>query len=99
MPHFHINLRPPARDVAATRRLMELFLESVHRSGHMRVCGQMVSFEERRTDALFERYGFQVLHRSEISKYRNVYPGRVYICTVVKDLSMGTGIARRRESA
>jgi hypothetical protein len=78
---------------------MELFLESVHSAGHMRVCGQMVSFEERRTDALFERYGFQVLHRSEISKYRNVYPGRVYICTVVKDLSTGPGIARRRESA
>jgi hypothetical protein len=56
----------------------------------------MVSFEERRTDALFERYGFQVLHRSEISKYRNVYPGRVYICTLVKDLSTGPGIARRR---
>jgi hypothetical protein len=99
MPHFHINLRPPARDVRATRRLMELFLESVYRSGHMRVCGQMVSFEERRTDALFERYGFQVLHRSEISKYRDVYPGRVYICTVVKDLSTGPGLARRRESA
>ena len=72
----HQPLRPPARDVAATRRLMELFLESVSRSGHMRVCGQMVSFVERRTDALFERYGFQVLHRSEISKYRNVYPGQ-----------------------
>jgi len=94
-PHFHINLRPPARDVAATRRLMELFLESVCRSGHVRVCGQMVSFEERRTDALFERYGFQVLHRSEISKYRNVYPGRVFICTVVKDLSTGPGLVRR----
>ena len=99
MPHFHINLRLPARDLAATRCLIELFLDSVSRSGHMRVCGQMLSFEERRTDALFARYGFQVLHRSEISKYRNVYPGRVYICTVVKDLSTGPGIARRRESA
>jgi hypothetical protein len=93
-PHFHINLRPPARDVAATPP--QLFLESAYRSGHMRVCGQMVSFEERRADALFERYGFQVLHRSEISKYRDVYPGRVFICTVVKDLSTGPGIARRR---
>lgn len=98
-PHFHINLQPPARDVAGTRRLMELFLENVRRSGHMRVCGQMVSYEERRTDALFERYGFQVLHRSEISKYRDVYPGRVYVCTVVKDLSAGPSIARRREGA
>jgi hypothetical protein len=59
----------------------------------------MVSYEERRTDALFERYGFQVLHRSEISKYRDVYPGRVFVCTVVKDLSAGASIARRREGA
>jgi hypothetical protein len=98
-PHFHINLKPAARDVRRTRRLMESFLEILYRSGHMRVCGQMVSYEERRTDALFERYGFQVLHRSEISKYRDVYPGRVFLCTVVKDLTAGPKIAARRRAA
>jgi len=92
-PHFHINLKPAARELRNTRRLMELFLETVYRSGHTRVCGQMVTYEQRRTDALFERYGFQVLHRSEISKYRDLYPGRVFICTLVKDLTMGPRLA------
>ena len=92
-PHFHINLKPAAREVRNTRRLMELFLETVYRSGHTRVCGQMVTYEQRRTNALFKRYGFQVLHRSEISKYRDVYPGRVFICTLVKDLTMGPRLA------
>ena len=65
---------------------------NLQRSGHNRVCGQMVSYDDRRTDALFERYGFQVLHRSEVSKYRNVHPGRVFVCTVVKDLSAGASL-------
>jgi hypothetical protein len=97
-PHFHINLKPVARSLRQTRRLIELFLESLHRSGHVRVCGQMVSYEERRTDALFARYGFAVLHRSQISKYRDVFPGRVFICTVVKDLTAGPRLATRRRS-
>jgi len=92
-PHFHINLQPAARSVRYTRRLMEAFLEMLHRSGHKRVCGQMVSYADRRTDALFERYGFQVLHRAEISKYRDVHAERVFICTVVKDLSVSPRLA------
>src|SRR5262249_37214765 len=98
-PHFHINLEPAARSLRQTRRLMELFLEALQRSGHTRVCGQMVSYEERRTDALFERYGFQVLNRSEISKYRDVYPGRVFIATIMKDLRVSPRlITDRRET-
>ena len=92
-PHFHINLQPAARSVRYTRRLMEAFLEMLHEAGHKRVCGQMVSYEDRRTDALFERYGFQVLHRSEISKYRDVRAERVFICTLVKDLTAGRRLA------
>jgi hypothetical protein len=98
-PHFHINLKPVARSVRQTRRMMESFLEMLYQAGHMRVCGQMVSFEARRTDALFERYGFQVLHRSEITKYRDVFPGRVFICTVVKDLTAGPRLAAVPRSA
>ena len=35
---------------------------------------------------MFERYGFQVVNKSRISKYDGVYPEPVYLCTVVKDL-------------
>jgi hypothetical protein len=35
---------------------------------------------------MFERYGFRVLNRAEISKYRRFHPEPVYLCTVIKDL-------------
>ena len=46
----------------------------------------MVVFEDRRVTKMFERYGFKVLNKSEITKYRDVHPEPVYLCTVVKDL-------------
>ncbi len=84
--HFHINLLPEARSVASTRALMDAYLHYLHRHGEHRVFGQMVTFESRRGTRMFERYGFKVINRSEISKYRDLHPEPVYLCTVVKDL-------------
>src|SRR2546430_129358 len=55
--------------------------------GEKRVYGQIVVFEDRRGAKLFERYGFKVLNRQEITKYRHLHPERVYLCTVVKELA------------
>ena len=46
----------------------------------------MVVFESRRGAKMFERYGFRVINRAEISKYRQFHPEPVYLCTVIKDL-------------
>jgi hypothetical protein len=35
---------------------------------------------------LFERYGFKVLNRAEITKYKAFYPQSVYLSTVIKNL-------------
>jgi hypothetical protein len=84
--HFHINLLPEVRNVASTRALMDAYLEYLHAHGEKRVFGQMVVFESRRGTRMFERYGFRVLNKSEITKYRDVHPEPVYLCTVMKDL-------------
>jgi hypothetical protein len=46
----------------------------------------MVVFEDRRGTKMFERYGFKVLNKAEITKYRDLHPHPVYLCTVIKDL-------------
>ena len=84
--HFHINLLADARSVANTRALMDSYLKYLHEKGERRVFGQMVVFEDRRGAKMFERYGFKVLNRMEITKYRDVHPEPVYLCTVIKDL-------------
>ncbi len=85
-PHFHINLLPDARKMSTTRALMSAYLSYLYRSGEKRVYGQIVTFESRRGERMFERYGFKVLNRAEITKYKAFYPQSVYLSTVIKNL-------------
>ncbi len=85
-PHFHINLLPEARKIATTRALMSAYLSYLYRCGEKRVYGQIVTFESRRGEKMFERYGFRVMNRAEITKYKAFYPESVYLSTVIKNL-------------
>lgn len=84
--HFHINLLPEARNVPSTRALIDAFLKYLEDCGEPSVYGQMVTMGSRRGTRMFERYGFKVLNKSEITKYRDLHPEPVFLCTVVKDL-------------
>ena len=84
--HFHINVLADARSVASTRALTDSYFKYLHGKGERRVFGQMVVFEDRRGTKMFERYGFKVLNKTEITKYRDLHPEPVYLCTIVKDL-------------
>lgn len=95
LPHFHINLLPEARTVRGTRELIGRFLSHLEACGERGVYGQMVTMGSRRGERLFERYGFRVLNRSEITKYRDFYPEPVYLCTVVKDFRESRGLNAR----
>ena len=86
VPHFHINLLPDARRMSTTRALMSAYLSYLYRCGEKRVYGQIVTFESRRGEKMFERYGFKVLNRAEITKYKSFYPQSVYLSTVIKNL-------------
>ena len=86
MPHFHINLLPDARMISTTRALMSAYLSYLYRCGEKRVYGQIVTFESRRGEKMFERYGFKVLNRAEITKFKALYPQSVYLSTVIKNL-------------
>jgi hypothetical protein len=86
VPHFHINLLPEARKMSTTRALMSAYLSYLYRCGEKRVYGQIVTFESRRGEQMFERYGFRVLNRAEITKYKAFYPQSVYLSTVIKNL-------------
>ncbi|MHA3772218.1 GNAT family acetyltransferase [Verrucomicrobiota bacterium sgz303538] len=85
--HFHINLLADARQVATTRALVDGYIKYLHECGESAVYGQMVVFEDRRGTKMFERYGFKVLNKAEITKYREIHPEPVYLCTVMKDLT------------
>jgi ribosomal protein S18 acetylase RimI-like enzyme len=96
-PHFHINLLPEARSVPSTRALMDAYLAYLHERGEKQVYGQMVTFESRRGAKMFERYGFRVINRAEITKYRKLHPEPVFLCTVIKNLEENSQLYGARE--
>ena len=90
IPHMHFNILAEGRSVAATRDLVDTFLDYLHAHGEKQVYGQVVSHGSRRGDRMFARYGFRVVDQREVTKYREFYPERVQLLTVVKDLELNS---------
>jgi hypothetical protein len=86
MPHFHFNILAEARSVTALRETVDTFLAYLVAQGEKQVYGQVVSYGSHRGDRLFARYGFRLVDQREVTKYREFYPGKVQLLTVVKDL-------------
>jgi hypothetical protein len=85
--HIHFNVLPEAQSLAGTRCLFNACLDYLRDAGEKAVFGQFVTFESRRGAKLIERYGFRILERREISKYKDTHPEPVYLTTVVKELT------------
>jgi hypothetical protein len=85
--HFHFNVLPEAQGVAGTRSLMNSYFAYLESHGETAVFGQMVTFESRRGAKVLERYGFRVLDRRELTKWRDKHPEPVYLTTVIKQLT------------
>ena len=88
IPHFHFNIRAEARSVGATRELVDTFLQYLYDNGEKQVYGQVVTYESRRGDRMFARYGFKVIDQREVTKYRDLYPGKIQLFTILKDLTL-----------
>jgi ribosomal protein S18 acetylase RimI-like enzyme len=88
IPHFHFNVRPEARSVGATREMVDVFFRYLTQHGEKQVYGQVVTYESRRGIRMFARYGFRVIDEREVTKYRDLHPGKVYLFTILKDLTL-----------
>jgi hypothetical protein len=95
IPHFHFNVRPEARSVGATREMVDVYLRYLCAHGEKQVYGQVVSYESRRGYRMFERYGFRVIDEREVTKYRDLHPSKVYLFTILKDLTLNPTIYGR----
>ncbi|MEI8293335.1 MAG: GNAT family acetyltransferase [bacterium] len=85
--HFHFNVLPEAQKIATTQALTKVYFDFLRAHGEEEVFGQVVTFESRRGAKLFERFGFRVLEKREITKYRGRHPEPVYLMTVIKNLT------------
>ena len=84
--HFHFNVLPEAQSFAGTHAMLNMYFDYLRVRGERAVFGQMVTFESRRGAKVLERFGFRVIGKKEITKYRERYPEPVYLTTAVKQL-------------
>jgi len=96
--HFHINLLPTAKSVAGTREMIDRFLELVADRGFDQVYGQIVTSGDRRGQRMFERYGFELMNKREVTKFRHLHDEPVFLSTVVKDLRKGRQLYSKPEN-
>lgn len=85
--HFHFNVLPEARKVRHTRSMVDLLFSELAARGETGIYAQMVAYEKRRGNRMFERYGFKKLDEVEVTKYRDVVDEKIYLYTIYKDLS------------
>jgi len=88
IPHFHFNVRSEARSLSDTVELVDTFLRYLYDRGDKQVYAQVVSYETRRGVRMFARYGFRVIDQREVTKYRDFHTGKVYLFTILKDLTL-----------
>ena len=68
--------------------MTNMYFDFLRAHGEKEVFGQVVTFESRRGAKLFERFGFRVVEKREITKYRDKHPEPVYLMTVIKNLTL-----------
>ncbi len=76
----------PARRANWSIRFLQYLIEK----GEKQVYAQVVTYESRRGDRMFARYGFRVIDQREVTKYRDIYPGKIHLFTVLKDLTVNS---------
>jgi len=84
--HFHFNILPEAQSISGTRVLLDHYFNYLRKCGDRAVFGQVVTFASRRPARVFERYGFEVINKSRITKFDEIQDRPVYLCTVLKKL-------------
>lgn len=90
MAHLHINLLPAYKNVHRTKEMMEFFLNQLTQLGEKAVYGQVVTFSNKRGARTFARYGFETVDSVEVTKFRKYSDKKIYLFTIVKDLSETT---------
>jgi hypothetical protein len=83
--HFHINMYTEFRTGIAGRRLIFPFVNRVAKLGFKGVYGQMQVYEDRRSEKVFERYGFKFIDRKEVTKFKDYYDQQVWVATIYNE--------------
>lgn len=82
--HFHINLLTEHRNTGTGIRLFKQFMREIESAGVREIYGQIQTFDHRRSDKVFERFGFRLFDRRPLSKFKAYGVDNVFVSTFTK---------------
>lgn len=85
--HFHFNARKEHRRLNMMRDLLVTLLDEMKKAGVPRIYGQMTTYENKRSDQLFEYLGWKVIDKKQVTKYADVLDRNIYLTTMIKELT------------
>jgi hypothetical protein len=91
--HFHVNMYTEYRTGIAGRRLIFPFVNRVAKLGFKGVYGQMQVYQDRRSEKVFERYGFKFTDRKEITKFKDYHDKPVWVATIYHEFKKDANVA------
>lgn len=99
--HFHFNSLKEHRKMGIARDLVVTLIEDLRAHGVPRVFGQMITYDSRRSERLYEYLGWKVVGKRRVSKYEDRLEKELYLTTIVKELGEEDkmGIARPRNDS
>lgn len=92
--HFHLNILKPYRNGGFILPLMLALQKRLEDRGVRCVYAQIQTRQDRRTERLFERYGFRLFDRRRVSKFDRFGETGVFVSTFVREMDAFRGDAR-----
>lgn len=83
--HFHFNSLEGHRKIGIARDLVITFFNEFQKRGVSRIYGQIVSYDNRRTDRVYEYLGMKVMDKRLVTKYKDRLDKNIYLTTVLKE--------------
>ena len=84
--HFHINILPEWRGEAG-RHLLVAFLRAIPKWDIGLMYGQMQIYSTRRSERMFEKFGFHLYDKRTVTKFERFGVSGVEVATLVRDFS------------
>ena len=84
--HFHFNSLKGHRKMGIARDLVVTMMENLQKHKVRRVYGQMITYDNRRTERVYEYIGWKVVGKKQVTKYKDLMDRKMYLTTVVREL-------------
>jgi len=85
--HLHINLMKEYRGRGVGKILINKFFQYMREQGVKKVYGGVWSFEDRKTEQLYRKLGFEICARRQSNIFKDTIKKRVYALELMRDLS------------